>query len=315
MKAHSCFEVGVGSAWCSRNNRVNSSLLLLIALAASTAYAQVGNDNPTGVTGTYGPLVTTACAYVPYTANGTRTVTDLVVNSAIGTYPLAFTRTMNTRSTGSGVGFGRPGGWRHSYSWSVNPVTATSTSLVTLPASYTVKYADGRIVAFKDNGNGDPDFEGPPGVHDRFEPLTSVSDTTCFLRLPDGGKVQFTASNDGGGNPVGGGKYSTTWTFQFTALIDPFGQATNVSYPANGVILVTEPAGSKPQNHQQRHGWKYHASRVADDARSGLTEPNGYVQLYDTNLWWHELQLPDRRYLPGDRARAYTSGALHLSGE
>src|SRR3954462_8540096 len=90
---------------------------LICALTASPLYAQVGNQNPAGASGIFNGQVTTGCSYDPYTGNATRSITDIAVAGAVGAYPLAFTRTMNTRllTASKDFPFGKAGGWRHSY--------------------------------------------------------------------------------------------------------------------------------------------------------------------------------------------------------
>src|SRR5207302_3843556 len=88
--------------------------VLVVALWAP-ADAQVGNDNPTGPSGIFNGEVTTADDYDPYTGNARRSVTDIAVAGAVGTYPLAFTRTYNSRNAGLQSYFGNAPVWRHSY--------------------------------------------------------------------------------------------------------------------------------------------------------------------------------------------------------
>jgi hypothetical protein len=93
----------------------------LALLLPSLVRAQVGNDNPTGPSGVFNGNVTTACSYDPYTGNATRNSTDLVVAGGVGSYPLAFSRTANSRYQQAGdFGFGQAGGWRHSYAWDID---------------------------------------------------------------------------------------------------------------------------------------------------------------------------------------------------
>jgi hypothetical protein len=83
------------------------SLILVICLGCrQNAGAEVGNDNPTGVTGEYNGSITTGGSYDPYTGNAKRFVDDLSVTGSLGVYPLKWTRVLNTRN---------PGGWSHSY--------------------------------------------------------------------------------------------------------------------------------------------------------------------------------------------------------
>jgi hypothetical protein len=49
----------------------------------SQVNAEVGNNNPTGVSGTFNGNVTTGCSYDPYTGNAHRTITDIVVAGGV----------------------------------------------------------------------------------------------------------------------------------------------------------------------------------------------------------------------------------------
>jgi len=72
-------------------------LILICLLLPRTSSGQVGNDNPTGVTGEYNGSITTAVGYDPYTGNGKRFVNDISVSAGVG-YPLKWTRILNTRN-------------------------------------------------------------------------------------------------------------------------------------------------------------------------------------------------------------------------
>src|SRR5437867_7637979 len=95
--------------------------LFLSVLAASSLFAQAGNDNPTGSSGEFegSGIVTTGCHYNSYTGNARRAVTDIVVAGGVGAYPLEFTRTSNSRygagtdDAGNGLDgdFGGDGNW------------------------------------------------------------------------------------------------------------------------------------------------------------------------------------------------------------
>ena len=103
-------------------------LTLALAVASlSQLQAQVGNNNPTGVSGIFNGQVTTGCSYDPYTGNAHRTITDIVVAGAVGEYPLALTRTSNSRNAW-GSAFGLPGAWRHNYQWTIENVTHLDTT-------------------------------------------------------------------------------------------------------------------------------------------------------------------------------------------
>lgn len=218
---------------------IAASVLLLTSFASSL-FADVGGNNPTGTSGQYNGNLEVGVDV--FTMNATRSVTDLVVAGGVGSYPLAFTRTMNSRYT-VGVGnlpmFGAAGSWTHSYQWTIDAVTVKKTGSVGLPASYSVNYPDGRRIIFSNTGTSDNDFRGPAGVRDRFEKL-AAGGTECYVRLPDGGKIWFHANIS---TTVSFGVYTTVYTFTLKGIIDPYGQTTNVTYPADGSLTVTEPAG------------------------------------------------------------------------
>ena len=52
--------------------------LVFLSLASKLA-AQVGNQNPGGVSGMFNGQVNTGCSYDPYTGNATRSITDIAV--------------------------------------------------------------------------------------------------------------------------------------------------------------------------------------------------------------------------------------------
>src|SRR5438445_5339026 len=168
-----------------------TAIILTIGLSAGTVSAQVGIDNPTGTAGQFNGNVTTGSSYDPYTANATRSITDLVVAGGVGSYPLAFTRTMNSRHvTGMPAPFGLAGNWNHSFGWSINPIPVSGTGK---PAGYTVNYPDGRQVIFSRQDAVSSVFRGPLGVRDRFQKIGTITNSKgdCYLILPDGGKVHF----------------------------------------------------------------------------------------------------------------------------
>jgi hypothetical protein len=84
-------------------------LLLLLLGFLPRLDAQVGNNNPTGVSGIFNGQVHTGGSYDPYTGNAHRVITDMAVAGAVGEYPLALTRTSNSRGA-QGTAFGTPGG-------------------------------------------------------------------------------------------------------------------------------------------------------------------------------------------------------------
>jgi RHS repeat-associated protein len=220
-------------------------LLVFLAtlLPAALVHAQIGNDNPTGVSGVYNGNVTSAGSYDPYTGNATRSVTDIVVAGAVGKYPLAFTRTMNTRYTpGAGtLEFGQAGTWRHNYQWSIDNFTFQSNApdkWSAMPQVFTVNYPDGRRLSFS-NSNQDSMMRAGSGVSDRFQKPASDYDD-CYLLLPDGGKIWFAAAIERWGDDFGPVTISCTYTLM--GIIDPHGQTTTITYGAN-TTTIQEPGG------------------------------------------------------------------------
>ena len=223
-----------------RLSKITFGACILIALFTGVASAQLGNNNPTGTAGQFNGNVTTGCSYDPYTGNATRSVTDLVVVGGVGTYPLAFTRTMNSRYfAGNATPFGAGGNWTHSYAWTIDGVSNIPSG--NFPASYTVHYPDGRAIIFNPPSGSDPDYRSPLGVPDRLEPVQNDggAKTECYVRLPDGGRVHFhaTVSAPNTNNQV-------TYTFKVVSIIDPYTQTTTITDATDGMsTTVKEPAG------------------------------------------------------------------------
>jgi RHS repeat-associated protein len=222
---------------------LGSSLLMILA---ASAFAQ--NDNPTGKSGVFNGNSDIGVSYDPYTANTTRTIVDLTVPGAVGSYPLQWTRTMNSRLTeGPSYAFGQGGAWQHSYKWDIDwePATGSESWYLLLgnhfpqPKAYIVYYPDGRRVDFQRRTTvpADPLYRGPAGVTDRFQPVAGTG--ICYLLLSDGGKIEF--QQDGYFNPDAG----TGWDFHLYAIgiIDPYGQKTTLSNVGPGIGQVTEPGG------------------------------------------------------------------------
>src|SRR5438270_8466715 len=183
-----------------------SSFLFLSGLVGTfvgiTTSALAQNDNPTGKTGVFNGNSTTAGSYDPYTSNATRTIVDISVPGAVGAYGLQWTRTMNSRHmAGPNYDFGDSGSWQHSFNWGIDWTDDVSGGNVQCsgipcpnsprPISYIVYYPDGRVVEFQHHAASppDPNYRGPSGVTDRFQPVAGSG--LCYLLLSDGGKVEF----------------------------------------------------------------------------------------------------------------------------
>jgi RHS repeat-associated protein len=228
---------------------ISVATVAIAALCSQRTSAQVGNDNPTGPSGGFNGSVTTGCSYDPYTGNARRTITDIVVPGSVGAYPLAFTRVANSRGDAvysSNNQFGEGGNWRHSYAWFLN-----STFGLGQPTEYDVDFPDGRHVVFTPSSS-DSCFRAAAGVRERFLPL-DLNTMLAYLLLPDGGKVEFTASAFYSGNVNG-------YNFQATAIIDPYGQRTSMTYNWDGGLnTIQEPGGRWLQITYQNDPWKQYS--------------------------------------------------------
>lgn len=251
----------------------NVIIVLTLLICARAFSTELGDNNPTGVAGEFNGNVTTGGSYDPFTGNATRSITDIVVPGAVGAYPLAFTRTMNSRVFDPNVAhpFGVPGNWRYSYQWEIAPWFQSSSSNTvwqTLPNSYAVTYPDGRKVVFVTDGSGY--WRGPAGIGERFIPPTTnptfAGATTAQLLLPDGGVVTFDVviSNDydnpcadpcavNCGHPLCQGTdavdpdpanitYTKTVTASVKSITDPYGQVTTITSTTTGMV-ISEPGG------------------------------------------------------------------------
>ncbi|HZE57587.1 MAG TPA: hypothetical protein VE031_07015 [Chthoniobacterales bacterium] len=213
-------------------------------VAAPLLRADVGNLNPTGPAGSFNGNVTTGCSYDVFTGNATRAMTDLVVPGAVGSYPLAFGRTANSRSAMSGQ-FGSAGGRQHSYSWDLDGSETSNRNPSFAPTYYTVSFPDGRVITFTHSSPSDPYFRGPPGVQERFQPLnTNTGSLLAYLVLPDGGRVEFKATRVSECDYELHPPCTYSYSYQAQAIIDPYGARTLLAYNGDGTLnTITEPAG------------------------------------------------------------------------
>jgi RHS repeat-associated protein len=224
---------------------------LLLALTTHSLYAQVGGDNPTGVSGIFnGSLENTGVD--PWTANAARSITDIAVAGAVGEYPLALVRTANSRAPSTTEVFGWSGGWNHNYNWILEDSPHKNDT--NYPARYTVDFPDGRVETFRavtwDSyyrvrpGPNIPAQSGSAGVRERFQPIHQQNGNLyADIILPDGGKVEFLASL----RTDAQGKYY--YKYKATAIIDPYGLKTTLTWEnylnnsRKRLIKVQEPAG------------------------------------------------------------------------
>jgi len=110
------------------------------------------------------------------------------------------------------------------------------------PSQYFVWLPDGRLEVFSSSPS-DIYFRAAPGTRERFQPL-DLNTMLAYLVLPDGGKVEFTATP----------RYSP-YTGQFdiyrykaTAIIDPYGQRTTLEYNDDDSLRrIQEPGGRSIQ--------------------------------------------------------------------
>src|SRR5438874_5102682 len=133
------------SAQLNRRPRLPLFLLVLLFASVSQLHAQVGNNNPAGVSGIFNGLI--ADGVDPYTGNMRRSITDIAVAGTVGEYPLALVRTYNSRTPSFTSPFGE-GGWNHSYNWVLEDSPNSSTPNLQ-PARFTVDFPDGRVETFR----------------------------------------------------------------------------------------------------------------------------------------------------------------------
>lgn len=218
------------------------SLAVMILAAALLVHPRLvfaQNNNPTGPAGVFNGNSTVGGSYDPFTANATRTIPDITVAATVGSYPMVWARTMNSR--GIGGLFGAGGGWRHSYQWTIQNSEIFYSFDPGTPSRYNVSFPDGRVINFA-YSSIDPAYRGLLGVQERFQGI-NTSTGWGYLLLPDGGKVEFYARAKRY-RDADTGLYNSWWTYQATAIIDPSGLRTSLIYNADGTLSrVTEPAG------------------------------------------------------------------------
>ena len=204
-----------------------SVLLSICFLLPQLSRAQIGNDNPTGVTGEYNGSITTAGSYDPYTGNAKRFVDDLTVTGSVGAYPLKWTRVLNTRAAAQ---------WSHSYAW----------GLWVRPYQYYHYYPDqyegpGGVLYYPDGRTETFDIPQEPYTYypnsmarEPQDWLEHVGDGNFDLLMRDGGKVRFR-------HPAGSASGADLVA---TEIVDPYGQTTLLIHDSAGRLWqITEPGG------------------------------------------------------------------------
>jgi RHS repeat-associated protein len=248
-------------------------LVITAVLAISKLQAQVGGNNPTGVTGSFNGSINTAGSFDPFTANASRVITDISVDGAVGTIPLALTRVYNSRLVLAQLApYGLAGGWQHSYCWFM---PGTDDSLVSsLPTSYQIYFPDGRVENFSSSAS-DVYYRAAAGTRERFINFTGSSPSLGYLVLPDGSKVEFQAKLT---SHLDGETHQTyyNWTFTVQALVDPFGLRTTISFVTGTLDKVTEPAGRYLQFYYTTVGGRKVLDHVT--ASDGRTVQYSYIQ-------------------------------------
>src|SRR5437588_792652 len=87
--------------------------VILLFVVQVRLFSETGDDNPTGVAGSFNGEITTSGMYDGYTGNAKRVVDDIVVPGSVGAYPLKWTRYFNSHLTYADNEIG--GAWRFSY--------------------------------------------------------------------------------------------------------------------------------------------------------------------------------------------------------
>jgi len=193
----------------------------VFAIALPTAaFAEAGDDNPTGVAGAFNGQITTGTSYDPYTGNMKREIDDIVVPGSIGAYPLKWSRYWNSHVSWRDNVIGAK--WRFSYLdyWH--------------SSGEGPKFPDGRRI------------QGDYGVEEWAEtiqdPATygiSYPDVGEMVHLADGGKVILRGIYNGPTNAI---------YYHPIQIKDPYGQTTTLSWTQLvstkfRLDKVTEPGG------------------------------------------------------------------------
>lgn len=280
--------------------RTGGVCLILFALVVATTpiRGQVGNNNPTGPAGFFNGNINSGCSYDPLTGNSTRSLIDLTVSGAVGSYPLALSRTANSRFQQAGdFGFGQAGGWRHSYAWEIDGSETNAHNPSFSPTVYPVSFPDGRVINFTASPS-DPYFRGPPGVRERFQPI-NFSTMFAYLILPDGGKVEFKATRQIACDYELIPPCEYSYSYQAQAIIDPYGLRTTLAYNTNGSLnTIQEPglrwiqiiyrAGSTEIDHlwTSDNQWvQYNYSQASHSPGTAVyTQLDSVVYPYDSTL-------------------------------
>jgi YD repeat-containing protein len=234
------------------------SLLLATGLPQSAPATEPGQEkDPTGDAGALKGKVETGCGYDPRTGNASRSITDLHVPGAVGENGLDFTRHWNSLSAQPDLPtstesdpFG-PGGWSHSWHWSVyynEENMGGEGGLQSFQTSLTITFPDGRETKYYiDRGPG-THWGAPYSPQEAcWTPSGTVSDRLCgmqtdgrkfWLYLGDGGSVRFEESPSAPWLP------SAVVGYRATRMLDRHGLETSLYYDGLGnLIRVTEPGG------------------------------------------------------------------------
>jgi RHS repeat-associated protein len=192
------------------------ALLAVAAFTQPALFAETGDDNPTGVTGTFNGEITTGGMYDGYTANAKRVVDDIVVPGSVGAYPLKWTRYFNSHLTSADNLMG--GSWRFSY---LDYKFFICTNNPSDPTGYPCHPDGRRVFPNGDLTYGVDEFVDGQGLH-----------------MPDGGRVTY-----------GTGSYYSCIYWYPIQVIDPYGQITTLTWSVYGAAglrrldRVTEPGG------------------------------------------------------------------------
>jgi RHS repeat-associated protein len=306
----------------------------LFALGSSQSWAQSSEPtDPSGNAGALKPRVETAGGYNPLNGNGTRSITDLQVNGAVGAYGLDFTRHWNSTDASfdlmqDDTDAPKPfafGGWTHSWNWAASWTFTTSFCepesqscpggvIETVYHAITINYPDGRTGKFtftvtnvSEPNPFDPHF--PPGlgasmaIDDHL--MGMASDGSQFwLYLQDGGSVHFVTVPS-----------SSNSRWRADKVIDPHGLLTQLLYDTDGNLTTV----NGPDGRSLRLTWSTLSdhprkviSAVESGSGAGLQRVEYYYGLhtFDATHKWQAL-IEARYVYPVDPAGQPIPSALY----
>jgi RHS repeat-associated protein len=231
--------------------------------ARGVAPAPTPWEDPESNTGALKGQVVTGGSYSAHSGNASRTVNDLHVPDALGTYGLDFTRYWNSlhnEETNLAAEWPRDfgaSGWSHSWQWNAVyddelPDMENDPPPHIFVTSITITFPDGHATKFKISRTNANPRVGPPysgtgettlwpkagyAVHDRLAEMAPDGHEFWLYRA-DGGAVHFV-----GLTPPLMHNGHALWTYEAREVFDPYGFRTDLIYQGGRLWQVVQEGG------------------------------------------------------------------------